>query len=980
MMKIIFLFFCLSGFLSVHAQDEEIISTSSTLLTPFTGCDYIRLVFTKKDIIPGKAFFQVTISDPVSKKNLWQGNVVPAQAINEGGDFLSVTIKNLNPVLWEPVNPFLYNVTLNQIINGSVKKTFTERAGFRSFERKGGNLFLNGKPIFLRGIAINPPGRGIPDSLENSRAFAQDYVRFMKSINVNIIRIPDAEIWYNVCDEMGMMVFGGNYSAKVAAGAKINKQQAVTDEGDNGFPNNYDDGVRWYENEKLGSIAHHPSLVVYAMTNETPYAGQRAEEWEKFLSYAYNKLKAWDETRAYIANAGYGYGKTGDITDLHRYWGWYYSSPFTFLNARDETKINPYPSKDQPITFTEAVGNYTGPDGRYNLTPGHKNPSSSLTWNGHAAENIQAQLADYHQSFTFKIATETLRQLRTINKNLSGIFPFTILFYNWETVHNFLEMNPKPVTEQVRISYQPVLLSWECWTPNVFAGSTVSAVAHIINDANNFSDLQNAMLYYELQDKAHTVVYKDSLRLQTIKYFQSSTHNLKISIPQNIATGDYTLDGKVLSASKIVSQNSYSFFIADNNFTTSSLQNGVPVLLYDKIGNTKNAFQKLNIKIKELDNFNNLSVSIPVVIGENAADELVVKNIANIKKFVADGGRLIVLKQDINHRPNAELLFNHKFSNNNIDIDDPRYPVSDTLSRNGYYVNAERPDHPVFSGISRANLRLWSDYTNWTEKTKGLPAIQPVTDGFSFINYDDAASTTVLANYGYGLQGIALAEQYQGKGSILNCGLDIAARAGIDPIASRLVLNLIIYSLSTKDHEQYQLITAPITWGDFSSEKGIVTDLYSGLILNATPRVDENYLGKGIVVTADGNQLAGGQGGGWNTRPGIQYVANGRRPFGPFLVSVGRSPVPDKTVKEGTGSFWCRIPVGQNSSTSLIWNPSKVPLQIKIKVNELSEVIETIGAGERKFVTVPVDAELVHMRFTGDRRLVILETAFSEKK
>ena len=37
----------------------------------------------------------------------------------------------------------------------------------------------------------------------------------MKSIHVNIIRIPDNETWYDVCDELGMMVFGGNYSSTV---------------------------------------------------------------------------------------------------------------------------------------------------------------------------------------------------------------------------------------------------------------------------------------------------------------------------------------------------------------------------------------------------------------------------------------------------------------------------------------------------------------------------------------------------------------------------------------------------------------------------------------------------------------------------------------------------------------------------------------------------------------------------------------------
>ena len=33
----------------------------------------------------------------------------------------------------------------------------------------------------------------------------------MKSLNINIIRIPDDQNWMDVCDEEGMMIFAGRY-------------------------------------------------------------------------------------------------------------------------------------------------------------------------------------------------------------------------------------------------------------------------------------------------------------------------------------------------------------------------------------------------------------------------------------------------------------------------------------------------------------------------------------------------------------------------------------------------------------------------------------------------------------------------------------------------------------------------------------------------------------------------------------------------
>ncbi len=138
-------------------------------------------------------------------------------------------------------------------------------------------------------------------------------------------------------------------------------------------------------------------------------------------------------------------------------------------------------------------------------------------------------------------------------------------------------------------------------------------------------------------------------------------------------------------------------------------------------------------------------------------------------------------------------------------------------------------------------------------------------------------------------------------------------------------------------------------------------------------------LARASFVTKEGYQLAGGTRLGFNTRPGVQYVANGRRPFGPYMQSFGGQPLPDKNTDQGTGKFWCRIPEGQNMATSVVWNPSSEALVIRIKVNDLAEVSKTIEAGKHVAIETPLNSSNVNMTYTGDRRLVILETVFSEK-
>nr|WP_294894396.1 glycoside hydrolase family 2 TIM barrel-domain containing protein [uncultured Pedobacter sp.] len=948
-------------------------------ITPFTGLDYVRIVTDADFKSESKNTFKVFIKSIADGKVLWQGPVKSTSAVNEGGKKIAFLISGLKPILWTPNQPYLYQITLEQYHGKKIVSQLTERAGFRSFERKGENLYLNGKPIFLRGIAINPPERGIPTELEYSRNFAIDYVKFMKSINVNIIRIPDAEEWYDVCDELGMMVFGGNYGGKVAGGEKVKKQEAIGDETDGGFPSDYDRGVSWYENEKLGAIAHHPSLMVYAMTNETPFRGSRALLWEKFLDYAFHKLKAWDETRVYIANAGYGYGKTGDICDLHRYWGWYYSSPYTFLNIRDNANIIPFPKSGQPITFTECVGNYTGPDGRYNQTPGHKNPSSQLTWTGHERQDLQSQLADKHQSFTFRQATETFRQLRDKNHALSGVFPFTILFYNWDTIEKFADMNPKPVTAQVKVSYQPVLLSWECWTSKLYAGSTFSPVAHIINDDNDFKDLKNVKLVYQIYDKARTAVVKDSISFSDIPYYGTSKKAVNIKLPEHIVSGDYTLNGEVYANGKKVSQNFFKLFIADDGFKGQLANTSSKITLYDTKGDTKKSFKKLNIPFQEFTGSKDLSNGTILVIGENSADEKLASTASSIKDFMKKGGRVLALRQDSSSRVYLNKLLDFKLTNNTVDIDNGVYPVSTTAARNGFNINPERKDHPVFSGISRDNLIVWSDYTNWSEEKTGMPAIYPVTDAFKLEDADGMSSTAILADLNYGLQSIALAEQFMGSGSILICGFDISNRTGLDPVADKLLINMLNYSASNEGHQLQQLVTNPIIWGDYTSEKGLIIDSYNGFIANGTPRLTDAFLAEGIKVTKEGYQLAGGHPSRFNTRPGLQYVVNGRRPWGPYDPSYGRSPTFSKSSKSGTAQFWCRIPKGKNNMNSVVWNPSAEALTVKIKVNDLKETNAVVQAGEYKSIDSDVDDENVKVVYQGDRRLVMMETSFNKK-
>jgi len=207
---------------------------------------------------------------------------------------------------------------------------------------KDAQFHLNGRPIFLRGIAINPPARGIPEGVGNTRKFAEDYVRFMKSRGVNMIRMePESPIWFDVCDERGILVFQGFYgSPPDGPGSKGSNKD--------GPPADFDASMAGYI-ERFQNYPQHPSIVIYILANELPRIHLKmGPEWHAFIDKAHQYLKKWSPEAVFIGNAGYGEGREGDINDVHRYWGWYYNSFTTYYNLRNPKLFGVY-EKNQPF-------------------------------------------------------------------------------------------------------------------------------------------------------------------------------------------------------------------------------------------------------------------------------------------------------------------------------------------------------------------------------------------------------------------------------------------------------------------------------------------------------------------------------------------------------------------------------------------------------------------------------------------------------
>jgi beta-galactosidase len=923
-------------------------------LLPVTTSDSVRIELAFQcDGTDSKVALDGVISDKITHKVLWKGNFISTRDFGDAGPgsyAVTNSIGSLKPSLWSPASPNLYELKVTATRDKTVLTNCVFHIGFRSFESSNGQLYLNDRPIFLRGLAINPPGRTVPYEVGESRAFAEAYVRFMKSQNVNIIRLThDSQVWFDVCDELGMLIYQGQYGSPL--GSEAGKSRPPVD---------FEKSIAAYHS-LFETYAKHPSIVIYILSNELPVSGSRGKAYHDFLTSAHAALKQWDSTRLYIGNAGYGEGREGDICDVHRYWGWYYNTFLTFYNLRDGSLFGD-PKKAQPITFSECVGSFTGPSGEFNQIV-RKQLGAQLNWTGHSPNQRDDALR--YQAFMVQQAAEIFRRLRPINPRLSGLMAFTTLFFNWSGIQSFDQMLPKPAMDHLKTAYQPILLSWELWTPQIYAGTTLHPIAHVINDSDLGTPLTNATLMIELQNANRTTILSSNIALPDIPYYGTSSRKLNVEIPVNLVSDRYRFAGKVMSGGKIVSQNVTELFVAGTNWANQTDLPHEAIYLFDPPGKTAAALRKLHIPFTELGPEKLWPPILRVlIIGEFALQDSA-GIAAKLKPFMAQGGRILCLRQS----PESFGWLPEPVSYFTASANQPSYlPTSRPFGGN-MNINPERPDHPVFRGLDRLRLELWSDYTGWDQTKPGFPQIYPVTAGFALKNSDSLARTAVLADYDRGLEGIALCEMFTGKGSVILSAFDLVARSGLDPVADRLLENLVQYVGSSSGHDVHPLITEPIEWGNYASEHGVIVGPANGFVVNADwVKPVTNPSAKQLTQTE----------GAWNIRPGDQFVPHGRSPFGPYGYSTGSSLKdlnPGSAI--GTATFWIRIPADKSSLTTLVENRSISTASLTVGANEKSQDFP-LPPNKATRISIPIQAGTSDLRlqYRGDKKLVILETAF----
>ena len=173
----------------IHTQ-VQIVNTSESQV------NRVNLMFTLKD----------KKTDGKECSQSWFPERIPVLQPHDS-IWITTTGNLFGPQIWSAEKPNLYECTLELAEKGQVTESFCQNVGVRKIETRGEVMYINDKPVKLRGVNRHDhhPRTGHyvdPETTELD-------IKLMKQANINMLRTshyPDSPILYELCDRYGIYV------------------------------------------------------------------------------------------------------------------------------------------------------------------------------------------------------------------------------------------------------------------------------------------------------------------------------------------------------------------------------------------------------------------------------------------------------------------------------------------------------------------------------------------------------------------------------------------------------------------------------------------------------------------------------------------------------------------------------------------------------------------------------------------------------
>lgn len=273
---------------------------------------------------------------------------------------------------WSVGHPSLYYARAVVIQNGTEVDDLIDRFGFRQVEIQGKRILLNGRAVRIKGFCRHEDHPQFGCALPYAAMAADlELIRHLGANSVRTAHYPDDEVFLDLCDEQGILVWEENH----ARGLSLEDMQNPC------FEPQAEQVIR----EMIPAHYNHPSIYIWGILNEcaseTPYG---RECYERQLSL----VKEMDPTRPRsFASCKF---KTDlclglpDVVSYNIYPKWYHDTPVgEYLDDLYQWVQNESAGAGKPFLITEI-----GAGGLY----GYRNPYHSKWTEEYQARTLEEQL------------------------------------------------------------------------------------------------------------------------------------------------------------------------------------------------------------------------------------------------------------------------------------------------------------------------------------------------------------------------------------------------------------------------------------------------------------------------------------------------------------------------------------------------------------------------------------------------------------
>lgn len=340
---------------NLHIRQNHLCEEEAHLLVSFDIlCD-----------IDDKATIKYMVNDKIFK-------TVRGAEINPNTDNFSTELTIKHPQLWYPNGMGEQNLYKIAVVveKGSQSKRLEANIGLRNIELniaadsigRAFEFLVNDQPVFMKGV------NWIPADFFPTRIKEEQYrwlLQSCKDANMNMIRvwgggIYEPDIFYDICDELGILVWQDfMYSCALYPGDSI-------------FMHNAEVEAR----EQVSRLRNHPCLAIWCGNNEVKngwedwgwqanYKPKHRTEIESDMHTLFDTLLAEivtenDPYRPYVTSSplwGWGHPECCTQGDSH-YWGvWWGELPFEMWEEKtgrfmSEYGFQSYPSMATIVSFT----------------------------------------------------------------------------------------------------------------------------------------------------------------------------------------------------------------------------------------------------------------------------------------------------------------------------------------------------------------------------------------------------------------------------------------------------------------------------------------------------------------------------------------------------------------------------------------------------------------------------------------------------